>query len=87
MGFILGIEGADSILWPEQVHDWWDVGVRVVSLAHYGISAWYHGTGTGTDGGLFPGADKLKRESKSHRLGWASERRSVQFSTPIQVKQ
>ncbi|MBC8356424.1 MAG: membrane dipeptidase [Planctomycetes bacterium] len=62
VGFILGIEGADSILWPEQVHDWRDAGVRVVGLAHYGVSAWCHGTGTGTDGGLFAGADKLLRE-------------------------
>ena len=62
VGLILGIEGADSILWPEQVHDWREVGVRVVSLAHYGMSAWCHGTGTGTEGGLFAGADKLLRE-------------------------
>ena len=62
VGLILGIEGADSILWPAQVHDWREVGVRVVSLAHYGMSAWCHGTGTGTDGGLVAGADKLLRE-------------------------
>ena len=61
VGLILGIEGADSILWPEQVHEWREVGVRVVSLAHYGMSAWCHGTGTGAAGGLFAGADMLLR--------------------------
>ncbi|MEO2045086.1 MAG: membrane dipeptidase [Pirellulales bacterium] len=62
VGLILGLEGADPILWPQQVHDWWNLGVRVVSLSHYGISTYCHGTGTGTDGGLFPAATELLRE-------------------------
>jgi membrane dipeptidase len=65
VGLILGIEGGDSILWPEHVHDWYAAGVRVVSLAHYGVSAWCHGTGTGTDGGLFAGTDRLLREMET----------------------
>ena len=24
VGFIIGMEGADPILWPEQVHEWWE---------------------------------------------------------------
>ena len=42
--------GRRPLLWPDQVHEWWDDGVRVVSLTHYGPStyAW----GTGTEGGL-----------------------------------
>ncbi|MGH2361528.1 MAG: dipeptidase [bacterium] len=62
VGFILGMEGADPILWPEHVHDWWADGLRVVSLSHYGVSTYCHGTGTGTSGGLFPPAKALLRE-------------------------
>jgi len=65
VGFILGLEGADPILWPEQVGQWWDNGVRVVSLSHYGTSTYCHGTGTGTEGGLFPLAKDLLREMDS----------------------
>lgn len=46
VGFILGMEGADPILWPEHVHQWWQDGIRVFSLTHYGVSTYAHGTGT-----------------------------------------
>ncbi len=62
VGFVVGMEGADAIVWPEQVHEWWDNGLRVISLSHYGFSAYSHGTATGTDGGLFPAAEPLLRE-------------------------
>ena len=62
VGMVIGIEGADPILWPEQVHEWWGLGVRVISLSHYGVSTYSHGTSTGTDGGLFPPAKDLLRE-------------------------
>ena len=62
VGFVIGMEGADAIVWPEQVHEWWDNGLRVVSLSHYGFSAYSHGTATGTDGGLFPPARPLLEE-------------------------
>ena len=62
VGFVIGMEGADPILWPEQVREWWDSGLRVISLSHYGISTYSHGTGTGTQGGLFPPARKLLYE-------------------------
>ena len=61
VGFIVGMEGADPILWPEQVHEWWEKGLRVISLSHYGVSTYSHGTGTGTEGGLFPPAEALLR--------------------------
>jgi membrane dipeptidase len=60
VGMVLGMEGADPILWPEQVHEWWQVGLRVVSLSHYGVSTYSHGTST--HGGLFPIAQPLLRE-------------------------
>jgi membrane dipeptidase len=62
IGFIVGMEGADPILWSEHVHDWWANGLRVVSLSHYGVSTYCHGTGTGTSGGLFPPAKALLKE-------------------------
>ena len=65
VGFILGMEGADAICWPEQVHEWWDEGLRVISLSHYGVSYYSHGTGTGTDGGLTPLGGPLLREMES----------------------
>ena len=65
VGFVIGMEGADPILWPEQVHDWWRQGLRVVSLSHYGVSTYSHGTGTGTSGGLLPPAKPLLREMDS----------------------
>jgi membrane dipeptidase len=50
LGFILSMEGADPILSPDQVPQWWNDGLRVVGLAHYGCSAYAHGTGSA--GGL-----------------------------------
>lgn len=46
LGFIISMEGADPIVSPEQVPSWWDDGLRIVSLTHYGVSAYAHGTGT-----------------------------------------
>jgi membrane dipeptidase len=59
LGFILSMEGADPILSPRQVLEWWNDGLRVVGLAHYGLSAYAHGTGV--SGGLtIRGVDLLK---------------------------
>ena len=46
LGFILGMEGGDPVVWPGQVADWWEDGLRVLGPAHYGVSAYSHGTGT-----------------------------------------
>ena len=56
-GVVLGMEGADPILSPGQLSQWWDRGLRVVSLTHYGPSTYAHGTGC--PGGLFPPARPL----------------------------
>ncbi|MBI4529996.1 MAG: membrane dipeptidase [Candidatus Latescibacteria bacterium] len=50
LGFIISMEGADPIVSPEQVESWRDDGLRIVSLSHYGVSTYAHGTGTA--GGL-----------------------------------
>jgi membrane dipeptidase len=60
LGFILSMEGADPVLAPEQVQEWWDVGLRIIGPAHYGVSPYAHGTGT--VGGLFPQGPALLRE-------------------------
>jgi membrane dipeptidase len=46
LGFIISMEGADPILSPEDLGEWWDAGLRIVSLSHYGTSRYSHGTGT-----------------------------------------
>lgn len=45
-GFVLLMEGADPIVAPEQATRWWDDGLRIVGLAHYGPSAYAFGTGS-----------------------------------------
>jgi membrane dipeptidase len=60
LGFILSMEGADPVLAPEQVEEWWQAGLRIIGPAHYGVSPYAHGTGT--EGGLFPPGRPLLRE-------------------------
>jgi membrane dipeptidase len=60
LGFILSMEGADPVLSPDQVKDWWDAGLRIIGPAHYGVSPYAHGTGT--IGGLFPSGRALLQE-------------------------
>jgi membrane dipeptidase len=60
LGFILSMEGADPVLAPEQVGEWWQAGLRIIGPAHYGVSPYAHGTGT--EGGLFPPGRPLLRE-------------------------
>ena len=57
LGLILAMESADPILDPNQVPEWYDLGLRMVSISHYGTSAYSHGTGT--EGGLLPTAKPL----------------------------
>lgn len=45
-GFVLLMEGADPIVVPEQARLWWQDGLRMVGLAHYGPSAYAFGTGS-----------------------------------------
>ena len=65
VGFIVGMEGADPILWPEQVFEWWEDGIRMVSLCHAGINAYAHGEACGVNGGLFPPARELLRHMEA----------------------
>jgi len=65
LGFILSMEGADPVLSPEHVEEWWRAGLRIIGPAHYGVSPYAHGTGT--EGGLFPPGRPLLRQME--RLG------------------
>ncbi|HMC64360.1 MAG TPA: membrane dipeptidase [Gemmataceae bacterium] len=60
LGFILSMEGADPVLSPEQIDEWWQAGLRIIGPAHYGVSPYAHGTGT--EGGLFPQGPALLKE-------------------------
>ena len=57
IGYILRMEGADPILSTEMVDEWWDRGMRSLSLTHFGVGTYAHGTGT--TGGLRSGAIDL----------------------------
>lgn len=46
IGVVLLMEGADPIVEPAQTRLWWDDGLRIVGLAHYGPSAYAFGTGS-----------------------------------------
>lgn len=50
LGIILTMEGADPVVYPEQVHRWKADGLRCIGLSHYGLSNYAHGTST--EGGL-----------------------------------
>ena len=60
LGVILGMEGADPILHPEQVEAWFKDGLRAVGPVHYGRSQYAHGTST--DGPLNEAGVRLLKE-------------------------
>lgn len=57
VGLVVSMESADPILGPDQVEAWWESGLRSVSLTHFGVNTWGHGSGT--RGGLYPPAYPL----------------------------
>ncbi|HEY3078883.1 MAG TPA: membrane dipeptidase [Chloroflexota bacterium] len=59
LGLVISMEGADPIVSPDEVPVWWADGLRIVSLCHYGLSAYAHGTGQ--PGGLTARARPLLR--------------------------
>jgi membrane dipeptidase len=66
LGFVLSMEGADPIIAPDQLESWWKDGVRVVSLSHFGVGRYAHGTGT--KGGLTPAGRKLLEKMDSEGM-------------------
>lgn len=60
LGYILSMEGADPIVSPGQVQEWWDQGLRAVGPTHYGRS--HYGFGTHVEGPLSPAGKELLKE-------------------------
>src|SRR5262249_33089068 len=58
-GFLISMEGADPILSPAHIARWWADGLRAIGPAHYGPSAYAHGTGD--TGGFTPMGHDLLR--------------------------
>jgi membrane dipeptidase len=59
------MEGADPVLTPDDLESWWQAGLRILSLSHYGNGRYSHGTGT--PGPLNPDGPALLRGME--RLG------------------
>jgi membrane dipeptidase len=60
LGLILSMEGADPITSPDEVQEWWDLGLRAAGPAHYGRS--HHAYGTGVCGPISEAGFELLRE-------------------------
>lgn len=45
-GFIISMEGADPIMKPEQLETWYEAGLRLLGITHYGPGRYAGGTGT-----------------------------------------
>ncbi len=46
LGFVLSMEGADPILMPDELEEWWELGLRLLGPTHYGPGRYAGGTGT-----------------------------------------
>ena len=60
LGFILSMEGSQPILYPEQIHEWYEGGLRLLGPAHYGENPYCFGTGS--EGGLKKDGPALLKE-------------------------
>ena len=65
IGYMLSLEGADSILTPQDLERAYEQGLRAVGPAHYGPGR--YAMGTDATGGLRPGGKELLKEMD--RLG------------------
>jgi membrane dipeptidase len=60
IGYILSLEGADSILSPTHLERAYEYGLRALGPAHYGEGR--YAPGTGAEGGLTPSGRQLLRQ-------------------------
>jgi len=60
VGYILSLEGADSLVTPDYLHRAWAYGLRAVGPAHYGPGR--YANGTDSSGRLSPDGKRLLRE-------------------------
>jgi membrane dipeptidase len=66
VGLIISMEGADPILHPEDLQEWWEAGLRIMGLSHYGNGRYSHGTDS--PGPLHPPADALLAAMEQRRM-------------------
>jgi membrane dipeptidase len=84
LGIILSMEGADPIVEVDQVHEWWDLGLRAVGPAHYGRGQYAYGTGV--DGPLSEsGVELLRRMEKLGMLLDVTHLSDVSFWQALDV--
>jgi membrane dipeptidase len=60
IGYILSLEGADSLVTPEHLHQAWEYGLRAVGPGHYGPGR--YAQGTNASGGLGEAGRRLLKE-------------------------
>lgn len=46
LGIVLSMEGGDPIMNPEELQEWWDLGLRMLIVTHFGRGRYAGGTGT-----------------------------------------
>ncbi|WP_116106599.1 dipeptidase [Lewinella sp. IMCC34191] len=67
VGYILALEGADSIVNPDHLHRYYEQGLRSIGPAHFGPGR--YAAGTGSDGsGLTPAGRELLGEMSDLRM-------------------
>ena len=67
LGFVLSMEGADAFISADQAEHWYDLGLRIVGPAHYGLNAYANGTGS-PGGFTSEGKDLLRQMQKAGLL-------------------
>lgn len=60
IGYVLAMEGCDPVLSPDRLEEWFDAGLRVASISHYGMGR--YAAGTGPSGGVTDIGRELLRE-------------------------
>jgi len=60
IGYILSMEGSQPVQSPEQIHHWYELGLRILGPAHYGENPYCFGTGS--EGGLKEEGPALLKE-------------------------
>jgi membrane dipeptidase len=66
-GFVLSMECGDAVLDPENIHEWYNAGLRAIGITHYGANR--YGGGTRSEVGL--AADALPLLDNIQKLGIA----------------
>jgi membrane dipeptidase len=66
-GFVLSMECADAVLDPDNIREWYDLGLRAIGITHYGANR--YGGGTRSEVGL--AADALPLLANIEKLGIA----------------